>query len=302
MIGTETETPLVYPYGTRHTPEMVADLSRWAQAFRIQVLRMVYAHQTGHIGGAFSIAEVLTALYFHHLHVDPSEPDWPDRDRMVLSKGHACAMLYTCLAHRGFFPVGELMTFRELNSRLQGHPERQKTPGIEVPAGPLGHGVAIGAGMALSARMDASKVGRVKYRVYIVVGDGEINAGVIWEGALIAAKYQLDNLVVILDCNGVQQTNSTSKVLPMEPIADKWRSFGWHVIQVNGHNMAQVLNALDEADEIHARPVIIIAHTTKGKGVSFMENDHHWHGQAPSKQQFETAMVELEKGVAQWQS
>jgi transketolase len=311
---------LVYPYGTRHTPAMIADLSRRAQEFRIQVLRMVYAHQTGHLGGAFSIAEVLTALYFHHLHLDPANPDWADRDRLVFSKGHACAMLYTCLAHRGYLPVEELMTFRELNSRLQGHPERQKTPGVEVPAGPLGHGVAIGAGMALAAKMDAPKEmgggkkmdaptkmgapkkGDSRYRVYVVLGDGEINAGVIWEGALVAAKYQLDNLVAILDFNGVQQTGPTAEVLPMEPIADKWRSFGWHVIDIHGHNMAQVLDALDKADEMHAQPTIIIARTTKGKGVSFMEYDHNWHGKPPSKEQFEAALAELEEGVARWQN
>ena len=287
----------VYPYGTRHTPEMIADLSRRAIEFRIQVLRMVYDHQTGHIGGAFSIAEILTALYFHHLRLDPAHPDWPDRDRLVFSKGHACAMLYTVLAHRAYFPVEELTTFRELNSRLQGHPERQKTPGVEVPAGPLGHGVAIGAGMALAAKMEGSKRG-----IYTVLGDGEINAGVIWEGALVAAKYQLDNLKAILDYNGVQQTGPTSKVLPTEPIADKWRSFGWHVIEIHGHNMAQVLDALDEADEIHAKPVIIIARTTKGKGVSFMEYDHHWHGSPPTAEQFEAALVELQEGVARWQN
>jgi transketolase len=287
----------VYPYGTQHTPEMITDLSRRAIEFRIQVLRMVYDHQTGHIGGAFSIAEILTALYFHHLRLDPAHPNWPDRDRLVFSKGHACAMLYTVLAHRGYFPLEELATFRELNSRLQGHPERQKTPGVEVPAGPLGHGVAIGAGMALAAKMESSK-----RRVYVVLGDGEINAGVIWEGALVAAKYQLDNLKVILDYNGVQQTGPTSKVLPTEPISDKWRSFGWYVIEIHGHHMAQVLDVLDEADEIHAKPVIIIARTTKGKGVSFMEYDHQWHGKPPTTKQFEAALAELQKGVAQWQS
>jgi len=281
---------------------MVTDLSRRAIEFRIQVLRMVYEHQTGHIGGAFSIAEVLVALYFHHLRLDPVDPGWPDRDRLVLSKGHACAMLYTCLAQRGYFPVEELATFRDLDSRLQGHPERQKTPGIEVPAGPLGHGVAIGAGMALAARMDAPKKGCSKYRVYVVLGDGEINAGVVWEGALVAAKYQLDNLVAILDYNGVQQTGATAEVMPTEPIVDKWRSFGWYVIEIHGHNMAQVLDALDEADEIHARPVLIVARTTKGKGVSFMEYDHYWHGKPPSDEQFAAALAELEEGVARWRN
>ena len=291
-----SQAPLVYPYGTRHSPAMVADLARRATEYRIQVLRMVYERQTGHIGGAFSIAEVLVALTFHHLRLDPTVPTWPDRDRLVFSKGHACAMLYTCLAHRGYLPVEELMTFRSLNSRLQGHPDRQKTPGIEVPAGPLGHGVAIGAGMALAARMDGSK-----RRTYVVLGDGEINAGTIWEGVLVAAKYQLGNLVAILDYNGIQQTGSTAQVMPTEPIADKWRSFGWHTIEMHGHNMAHVLDALDEADEVHARPVVIIARTTKGKGVSFFEYNHYWHGSAPTAEQYTAARAELEEEVARWQ-
>jgi transketolase len=286
-----------YPYGSRHSAEMIADLSRRANEFRIQVLRMVYAHQTGHIGGAFSCAEILTALYFHHLQVDPCNPQWKDRDRLVFSKGHACAMLYTALAHRGFFPTDWLMTFRELNSHLQGHPDREKVPGVEVPAGPLGHGIAIGAGMALAARLDQSK-----RRVYAILGDGEINAGVIWEGALVAAKYQLDNLKVFLDYNGVQQTGTTAQVMPTEPIVDKWRAFGWHTLEIHGHNMAQVLDALDEADEVHGKPVMIIARTTKGKGVSFMENDPYWHGNPPTEKQFQAALAELQEKVSQWQN
>jgi transketolase len=280
-----------YAHGTLHTFEMVSDLAKRSNAFRRQVLQMVYDHQTGHIGGAFSIAEILTALYFHHLKIDPKKPHDPNRDRLVFSKGHACAILYTTLAYRGFFSIDELDTFRSLNSRLQGHPEPQKTPGIEVPAGPLGHGVAIGAGMALAAKMDNSD-----RTVYVILGDGEINAGVIWEGALVAAKYQLDNLIAILDYNGIQQTGSTTHVMPTEPIVDKWRAFGWHVIDIHGHNMSQVLDALDEAQEIHGKPVIIIARTTKGKGVSFMEYDPYWHGSPPTKQQFEDAMEELMEG------
>ena len=287
----------VYPYGPQHNPEMVADLARRAYEFRMQVLRMVYNHQTGHIGGAFSSAEILTALYFHHLRVDPERPDWPDRDRLLFSKGHACAMLYTCLAHRGFLPIEELMTFRAIDSRLQGHPEPAKTPGVEIPAGPLGHGVAVGAGLALGARMSGAS-----WRVYTVLGDGEINAGVIWEGALVAAKYGLENLVAILDYNGVQQTGTTMHVLPTEPIADKWRAFGWHVIEIHGHNMFQVLEALDRADEMHGKPTVIIARTTKGKGVSFMENDPYWHGSAPTEAQLDAALAELEAEVAKWQA
>lgn len=286
----------VFPSGARHSPEMVADLSRRADAFRILVLRMVYQQQTGHIGGAFSIAEILVALYFHHLRLNPHHPDWSARDRLVFSKGHACAILYTCLAHRGYFPVDELSTFRCLDSRLQGHPDLQKTPGIEIPAGPLGHGVAIGAGMALAAKLGSPKgeEGDPRYRVYVVLGDGEINAGVIWEGVLVAAKYRLDNLVAILDCNGVQQTGPTATVMPTEPIADKWRSFGWHAIEIHGHNMREVLDALDKTDEVHGKPTVIVARTTKGKGVSFMENDHYWHGNPPTEAQFQAALAELE--------
>ena len=239
MTDTNTGRPLVYPYGPRHTPEMVDDLARRASEFRIQVLRMVYAQQTGHIGGAFSVAEILTALFFHHLRIDPAEPNWPERDRLVFSKGHACAMLYTCMAHRGYFPVDELATFRCLNSCLQGHPERQKTPGIEIPAGPLGHGVAVGAGMALAARMDAPGPGEPRRRVYVVLGDGEINAGVIWEGALVAAKYRLDNLVFVIDKNKVQAKGFVSQDMGIEPLADKLRAFGLDVHETgNGHDVA----------------------------------------------------------------
>ena len=287
----------IYPYGTRHTPEMVADLACRAYQYRIQVLRMVFNRQSGHIGGAFSAAEIVTALLFHQLRLDPLHPDWPDRDRFVFSKGHACAMLYTAMAHRGYLPTEELMTFRAINSRLQGHPEPAKLPGVEVPAGPLGHGVAIGAGMALAARLDGSM-----RRTYVLLGDGEINAGVIWEGALVAGQYELGNLKVILDYNGVQQTGTTAHVLSTEPIDDKWRSFGWHVIETHGHNMHAVLDALDEADEVHSRPCIIVARTTKGKGVSFMEDDPYWHGSAPNEEQYRTALQELKEKVTQWQN
>ncbi len=285
----------VYPYGTRHAPEMVADLARRAYEYRMQVLRMVYGRKSGHIGGAFSIAEVLTALYFHQLRLDPANPAWVDRDRLIFSKGHACAMLYTVLAHRGFLPVEELPTFRSLNSRLQGHPEPQKTPGVEVPAGPLGHGVAIGAGMALGARLDRSR-----RKVYVILGDGELNSGVIWEGVLVGAKFGLDNLKVILDYNGVQQTGTTAHVMPTEPIAAKWASFNWHVMEIHGHNMAEILDALDRADEIHGRPVVIVARTTKGKGVSFMENDPWWHGGIPTDDQFQAALDELSQEAERW--
>jgi transketolase len=286
----------LYCYGTRHTEEMVRDLSLRAYEYRAHVLRMVYKAKSGHIGGAFSIAEILTALYFHQLRLDPENPQWKDRDRLVFSKGHACAMLYSVLADRGYFPVEELGTFRALNSRLQGHPDPARTPGVEVAAGPLGHGVAIGAGMALAARLEGSR-----RNIYVVLGDGELNSGVIWEGLMLGAKFGLDNLKVIVDYNGVQQTGSTKQVMPTEPMADKWKAFNWHVIEIHGHNMAEILVALDYADEVHGRPVVIIARTTKGKGVSFMENAPQWHGGIPNEAQFENALAELQEGVKQWQ-
>ncbi|MGQ9502338.1 MAG: transketolase [Anaerolineae bacterium] len=293
-----------------HPESLIRDLSAKAQAFRIQVLKMVYNAQSGHLGGAFSVAEILTALFFHHLRLDPSRPDWPERDRLLFSKGHACAMLYTVMAYRGFFPVEELMTFRQLDSRLQGHPDRVKLPGVEMCAGPLGQGVAIGVGMALALRMDQPKPSAVtapsarasRARVYVVLGDGEINAGVIWEGAMAAAKYRLGNLTAILDYNGVQQTGAIADVMPTEPIAAKWEAFGWHVQEIDGHNMGEILNALDRADEVHARPSIIIARTTKGKGVSFMEYDNRWHGMPPTQEQYERALAELEEGLKAWQN
>lgn len=293
-----------------HSEALIRDISAKAQASRIQVLKMVFAGQTGHLGGAFSVAEILSSLYFHHLRVDPHNPAWPERDRLLFSKGHACAMLYTVLAHRGFFPVDELMTFRQLDSRLQGHPDPHKLPGVEIPAGPLGHGIAVGAGMALAARLGTGKPSALsapssrasQQRIYTILGDGEINAGVIWEGAMTAAKYHLGNLTAILDYNGIQQTGASADVMPTEPIVDKWQAFGWHVQEIDGHNVAEILAALDRADEVHARPSIIIARTTKGKGVSFMEYDHRWHGAPPNPQQFAQAMHELEEGLQQWQN
>lgn len=292
-----------------HNDELVRDLSLKAMEYRLQVLEMVNAVQTGHLGGAYSVAEILTGLYFHHMKVDAKNPTWAQRDRLLFSKGHACAMLYTCLAHKGFFPVEELMTFRCFNSRLQGHPDPHKTPGVEIAAGPLGHGVAIGVGIALALREGTGKPSAMRTpssrasngKVYVVLGDGELNAGVIWEGAMSAAKYKLGNLTAIVDYNGIQQTSSTAESMPTEPIEDKWRAFGWHVQEIHGHNMREVLDALDRADEIHSRPTVIIARTTKGKGVSFMEYDHRWHGQPPTKEQYEAAKAELKEGMKQWQ-
>jgi transketolase len=294
---------------TYHCEELIREISAYAQKFRIEVLKMVYAGQTGHIGGAFSAAEIVASLYFHHLRIDPERPNWHERDRFLFSKGHACAVLYSALAYRGYFPVAELSTFRQLDSRLQGHPDRQKCPGIEIPAGPLGHGIAVGAGMALALKaagkpssLSSPSARASLARVYVLLGDGEMNAGVIWEGIMTAAKYRLGNLTAILDYNGIQQTGATADVMPTEDIAAKWEAFGWHVQEIHGHNVAEILNALDRADEVHARPSVIIARTTKGKGVSFFEYDHRWHGAPPNQEQFELALAELQKGLEQWQN
>lgn len=290
-----------------HSEAEVRGLARTAQQLRIDVLEMVHGAGSGHLGGPFSAAEIVAALMFRHLRIDPERPAWPERDRFLLSKGHASPLLYAALARRGFFPVEELVTFRHLDTRLEGHPD-PKLPGVEAVAGPLGHGVAIGAGIALGLRMGVPKPSAMsapsaaasRARVYVLLGDGELDAGVIWEGVMTAAKYRLGNLVAIVDHNGVQQTGAVADVMPLEPLADRWRSFGWHVQEIDGHSVADVLGALDRADQIHAQPAVIIAHTTKGKGVGFMEYDHRWHGGAPDEEHYRLALAELQEGLVRW--
>jgi transketolase len=292
-----------------HSDAELRELARIAQQLRIDTLEMVYGASSGHLGGPFSAAEIVAALVFSHLRLDPSQPRWPERDRFLLSKGHASPLLYAALARRGFFPVEELATYRQLGTRLEGHPDT-KVPGVEAVAGPLGHGIAIGAGIALGLRMGVAKPAAMSApsaaasvaRVYVLVGDGELDAGIIWEGVMTAAKYKLGNLVAIVDANGVQQTGATADVMPLEPLADKWHAFGWHVQEIDGHNVAEVLGALERADEIHAQPSVIIARTTKGKGVGFMEYDHRWHGGAPDREHHERALAELQEGLRRWSS
>ena len=286
----------------QHSDELAVNIAGAAREIRVDVLRMVYTAQTGHLGGSFSAAEIVAALYMHHLRVDPRRPDWPDRDRFVLSKGHAAPLLYAVLARQGFIPADELSTFRHFPTRLEGHPDR-RVPGVEMVAGPLGHGVAVGTGLAWALSRDGGKPSSAsapsaraaRARVYVLLGDGELDAGVIWEGALAGAKYRLGNLTAIVDANGVQQTGATADVLPTEPLAAKWAAFGWHVQEIHGHNVREVLDALDRADEVHAMPSVIIARTTKGRGVSFMEYDHRWHGGVPTREQYEKALAELEE-------
>ena len=269
--------------------QQLSDLSVKAQKFRVQVLDMVFEAQSGHLGGSFSAAEIITCLYFHHLRIDPARPDWADRDRFLLSKGHATPMLYTVLAARGYFPREELKTFRRIDSRLAGHPERMRLPGIDMGSGPLGHGVSVGVGLALAARLDCRS-----WRTYVMLGEGELQAGICWEGAMAGAKYRLDNLTAIVDFNGVQLDGRVQEIMPLGPMVDKWRSFGWHTLEIHGHNVRQILEALDTSCDIQSRPTVIIAHTTKGKGVSFMENQSAWHGRPPNPEEHERARSELE--------
>lgn len=288
----------------QHSDALSREIAVAAQQLRIEVLRMVFRAQTGHLGGPFSAAEIIAALYLHHLRIDPQRPDWPDRDRFLLSKGHAAPILYAVLARCGFFPAAELETFRHFPTRLEGHPDR-KLPGVEMVAGPLGHGVAVGTGMAWAlhrgdrkpSATSAPSARASRARVCVLLGDGELNAGVVWEGAMAAAKYRLGNLTVIVDANGIQQTGATADVMPTEPLLDKWAAFGWHVQEVHGHNVREVLDALDRADDVHAQPSVIVARTTKGRGVSFMEYDHRWHGQVPTTEQYQQALAELEAGM-----
>ena len=274
--------------GARYGDE-IARLQRQAQVIRRDILTMVHAARSGHPGGSLSAADIVTALYFHVLRLDPAHPDWPDRDRFVLSKGHACPVWYACLAERGFFPVDELLTLRALGGRLQGHPDMRKTPGVDMTTGSLGQGLSAGIGMALGLRLAGRDA-----RVYVMLGDGELDEGQIWEAALSAAKYRLDNLAAIVDYNNLQLDGTCSEVMPIEPLADKWRAFGWHVLEIDGHDMAAILRAFDAAQAHIEAPTVLIATTIKGRGVSFMEGDPDWHGRAPNDRELATALAELQ--------
>jgi transketolase len=273
-----------------HSSTLIDEVQRQANLIRMDVLEMVYRRKAGHLGGSYSAAEILASLYFHHLKIDPDNPGWPGRDRFLLSKGHAAAALYSALARRGFFPLQELETWGHLGARLQGHPDRIKIPGVEMSSGFLGHGLSIGVGLALAARMNGER-----HHVYALMSDGDMQAGVAWEGALTASKYNTSEVTVIMDFNDVQLDGAGHDIMPLEPLREKWRSFGFHVIEVHGHNVAQVLDALDMALDIHSQPTVILAHTTKGKGVSFMENTAKWHGAVPNEEQYRQAKREIEE-------
>lgn len=271
-----------------HSESLIRDLQERARQIRLDVLDMVYRRAAGHPGGSFSCAEMLAALYFHHLKIDPARPDWPERDRFLLSKGHAAAALYSALAQRGFFPTEDLERWGHVGAHLQGHPDRLKTPGVEMSSGFLGHGLSVGVGLALAQRLRGPH-----YHTYVMMSDGDMQSGVAWEGALAASKFRASEVTVLMDYNGVQLDGAAHDIMPLEPLVDKWRAFGFAVLEINGHNLYQVLDALDTALEIHSMPTVIVAHTTKGKGVSFMENTAKWHGAVPSEKEYAQARAEL---------
>jgi transketolase len=271
-----------------HSQDLIYEIQQRAQCIRLDVLDMVYRRGAGHPGGSFSCAEILSALYFHQLKIDPARPDWPERDRFLLSKGHAAAALYSALAQRGYFPTQDLEKWGHLGFHLQGHPDRIKTPGVDMSSGFLGHGLSIGVGLALAQRLTGQR-----YHIYVLSSDGDTQSGVLWAGALAAAKYHTSEVTVIMDDNNVQLDGPTHEIMPLEPLAEKWRAFGFAVIEINGHDIRQVLDALDLALEIHSQPTLILAHTTKGKGVSFMENTALWHGAVPNEKQYRQAREEL---------
>ncbi|HHX51090.1 MAG TPA: transketolase [Clostridia bacterium] len=269
--------------------DLIIQLEGKAREIRRDIIRMVGEAGSGHPGGSLSAADIVTALYFHVLRIRPQEPSWPDRDRFILSKGHAAPVLYAALAEKGFFPKEELLTLRKLGSRLQGHPDLTKLPGVEMSTGSLGQGLSVANGMALAGKLDGKG-----YRVYVLLGDGEVQEGMVWEAAMAASHYGLDNLTAILDHNKLQIDGPTSQVMSPEPLAAKWSAFGWHVLEISGHDLAQILDALAKAKNIKGKPTMIIADTVKGKGVSFMENQVDWHGVAPKPEQVALALEELE--------
>jgi len=273
--------------------QRVARLKETAQEVRFRVVDMIHAAQSGHPGGSLSAADIMTALYFEVLRVDPANPRDPGRDRFVMSKGHACPVYYSCLAVRGFFPVEELRTLRRFESRLQGHPVQGKLPGIDVSTGSLGVGFAQALGMALEARLSGRS-----HKVWAVMGDGEHQEGIVWETAAAASRFGLDGLVAIVDVNGLQNDGFVDAIVPVEPLDAKYRAFGWTVERIDGNRMEEVLPALERARDHRGTPYCIVARTTKGRGVSFMENLQRWHGKPPNDEEYARAVTEIRRGLA----
>jgi Transketolase, N-terminal subunit len=274
--------------------ETIADLKRKAVEMRKVILTMIHKAKSGHPGGALSIADVTTALYFHEMKVDPKNPKWEDRDRYILSKGHACPVQYAALAMKGYFPMDTINHLREEGSILQGHPDMKKCPGIDISTGSLGQGLSCGVGMALAGKRDNRD-----YRVFVMVGDGEAQEGQIWEAAETAFKYGLDNLIVFVDDNGLQCDGACCDIMPTLDLGKKFEAFGFEVHEIDGHDMGRILGVLDtvRASRGNGKPKCVVAKTHKGQGVSFMKDVAEWHGMAPNDEQFAIAMADVEKGV-----
>jgi len=268
--------------------DTIARLKAHAKTMRRDIIAMLAEAGSGHPGGSLSCADVVAALYFRIMRHDPSNPDWPDRDRFLMSKGHCAPAWYSALARAGYFPIEWLETLRKIDSPLQGHPDMLKTPGVEMSSGSLGQGLSIANGMALAAKLDGRDC-----RVYVLLGDGEIQEGQIWEAAMTAAHRKLDNICALIDNNGLQIDGRIDEIKSLGSIPAKWESFGWHVIEIDGHDMEQILNAYEEASRVKDRPTMIVARTVKGKGVSFMENKVDYHGVAPTAEERETALAEM---------
>ena len=266
----------------------IKELQNYANKIRQGIIKEVYMAASGHPGGSLSIAEILAVLYFNQMNIDEKNPQAKERDRLVLSKGHTSPALYSALALRGFFDLEELKTFRNINSILQGHPDMKNIPGVDASTGSLGQGLSIANGMALASKMDSEGV-----RIYCICGDGEIEEGQIWEAAMTSSHYKLDNLCVIVDNNNLQIDGEVSQVMNIYPIDEKFKSFGFEVINIDGHNIEEIIQAFEQAKKVKGKPTVIIANTIKGKGVSFMENKAEWHGKAPNEEQYRQAMIEL---------
>ena len=266
----------------------ISFLKEKAKEIRRSIVSMIAEAKSGHPGGSLSATDILTALYFSEMNIDPANPKMEGRDRFVLSKGHAAPAIYATLAERGYFSKDELLTLRKFGSRLQGHPDMKKLPGIEISTGSLGQGLSVANGMALNA-----KIFNENYRTYIVLGDGEVQEGQIWEAAMTAAHYKLDNLCAFLDSNNLQIDGNVTEIMGVEPLDKKWEAFGWNVIKIDGHNFEEILSALEKAKECKDKPTMILAKTVKGKGVSFMENVCGFHGVAPTLEELERALAEL---------
>ncbi len=274
--------------------QRINELAIIANKVRKNALTAVYSASSGHPGGSLSIADVLTLLYFEVMNVDPKNPKNPDRDRFVLSKGHCAPALYGTLAEKGYFPVEDMKTFRNISSYLQGHPDMNKVPGVDMSTGSLGQGVCVAGGMALAAKLD-----KKDYRVYSILGDGELEEGQVWEQAMFAPHYKLDNLTIFVDNNGLQIDGNIADVMNPNPIDEKFKAFGWHVIVTDAHDFEKLMAAIDEAKATKGKPTAIIMKSVKGKNVSFMENNAAWHGSAPNKEQYEQAISELDAKIAE---